>query len=153
VPQGSRADAVAAPTVLMVCNWPVQSERYARVARFVDALFDKIEQLHSPRHPKWRDTVICTNVPGLQRFQPAQDWLNVRTGAAPAPAPTPVRAEEFRSFPAQRNGGANVSDAQAAKALCRFPALARRTEITRPYFADVVGAMRSSRRELPLTSR
>jgi uncharacterized protein len=139
VPQGSRVDAVAAPTVLMVCNWPVQSERYARVARFVDALFDKIEQLHSPRHPKWRDTVICANVPGLQRFQPAQDWLNVRTGAAPAPASTPVRAEEFRSFPAQRNGGANVSDAQAAKALCRFPALARKDRDNAPVFCGCGG--------------
>jgi hypothetical protein len=124
-----------------------------RAARFVDALFDKIEQLHSPRHPKWRDTVICANVPGLQRFQPAQDWLNVRTGATRAPAPTPVRAEEFRSFPAQRERRRECVGCASRQALCRFPALARRTEITRPYFADVVGAMRSSCRELPLTSR
>jgi uncharacterized protein len=115
IPSGTRVDAVAAPTVLMVYNWPAQSERYKRVARFVDALFDKIDQLQQPpRHPKWRDTVISAAVPGLQRFQPAQDWLNARSGAA-APAPTPVRAEEFRRFLAQRNGGANVSDAQAAK--------------------------------------
>jgi TRAP transporter TAXI family solute receptor len=116
VPQGARIETVAAPTVLMVYNWPTQSERYTRVARFVDALFDKMDQLQSPpRHPKWRDTVISAAVPGLQRFQPAQDWLNARTGAAPESAPAPVPAEEFRRFLAQRNGGANVSNAQAAK--------------------------------------
>jgi hypothetical protein len=98
----------------MVYNWPAQSERYKRVARFADALFDKIDKLQEPpRHPKWRDTVISASVPGLQRFQPAQDWLNARTGAVPAPAP--VRTEEFRRFLAQQNGGAKVSNAQAAK--------------------------------------
>jgi TRAP-type uncharacterized transport system substrate-binding protein len=114
VPPGTRVDTVAAPTVLMVYNWPAQSERYKRVARFADALFDKIDKLQEPpRHPKWRDTVISASVPGLQRFQPAQDWLNARTGAVPAPAP--VRTEEFRRFLAQQNGGAKVSNAQAAK--------------------------------------
>jgi len=119
VPPGSKVDALAAPTLLMVYNWPAQSERYKRVARFVDALFDNIGRLQEPpRHPKWRDTVISAAVPGLQRFQPAQDWLNARTGSAPAA--TPVRAEEFRRFLVQRNGSANVSSAQAARLYSDF---------------------------------
>lgn len=121
VPPGSRVDTLAVSTVLMVYNWPQQSERYRRVARFVDALFDKIETLQEPpRHPKWRDTVISAAVPGLQRFKPAQDWLDARTGGAAGgsgalPGATPVRAEEFRRFLVQKNGGANVSNAQASK--------------------------------------
>jgi hypothetical protein len=61
----------------MVYNWPPESDRYRRVARFVDALFDKIDRLQSsPRHPKWKDTVISASVVGLERFKPAQDWLD-----------------------------------------------------------------------------
>src|SRR3954447_20700098 len=45
VSQGTRVDAVAASTVLMVYNWPENSERYRRTARFVDALFGKIQVL------------------------------------------------------------------------------------------------------------
>src|SRR4029079_10307143 len=33
-----RVDTVAAATLLMVFNWPEYSERYKRVAKFVDAL-------------------------------------------------------------------------------------------------------------------
>jgi uncharacterized protein len=110
VPQGSRVDAVAAPTVLMVCNWPVQSERYARVARFVDALFDKIEQLHSPRHPKWRDTVICANVRGCSASN------RRRTGSMSGP----VR----RRHPRQRRSGLRNSAAfrlsGTAARMCRM---------------------------------
>jgi uncharacterized protein len=115
VPQGGRVDTVAASTVLMVYNWPLESDRYRRVARFVDALFDKLGQLQQPpRHPKWRDTVISAVVPGLERFKAAQDWLDRSTGAL-APSPTPVGAEEFRRFVAQRSGGRNLSPEDAAK--------------------------------------
>jgi TRAP-type uncharacterized transport system substrate-binding protein len=77
IPQGSAIDTVAASTVLMVYNWPSESDRYRRVARFVDALFDRMERLQQPpRHPKWKDTVISANVLGLERFKPAQDWID-----------------------------------------------------------------------------
>jgi TRAP-type uncharacterized transport system substrate-binding protein len=120
VPQGGRVDTVAASTVLMVYNWPLESDRYRRVARFVDALFDKLGQLQQPpRHPKWRDTVISANVPGLERFKAAQDWLDRSTGALP-PSPTPVRAEEFHRFLVQRNGGRNLAPEDAAKLYSDF---------------------------------
>jgi uncharacterized protein len=99
VPPGGRVDTVAASTVLMVYNWPLASDRYRRVARFVDALFGKLDQLQQPpRHPKWRDTVISAGVPGLERFKAAQDWLDRSTSAMP-PSPTPVRAEALRRNP------------------------------------------------------
>jgi TRAP-type uncharacterized transport system substrate-binding protein len=115
VPQGGRVDTIAASTVLMVYNWPLESDRYRRVAQFVDALFDKLGQLQQPpRHPKWRDTVISAYVPGLERFKAAQDWLDRSTGAMP-PSPPPVRAEEFRRFVLQRSGGRNLSPEDAAR--------------------------------------
>jgi TRAP-type uncharacterized transport system substrate-binding protein len=118
VPQGGRIDTIAASTVLMVYNWPVESDRYRRVARFVDALFDKLGQLQQPpRHPKWKDTVISAAVPGLERFKAAQDWLDRSTGTTGAtpPGPTPARAEEFRRFLAEKNGGRNLPPQDTAK--------------------------------------
>jgi uncharacterized protein len=76
VAPGEAVPTVAASTLLMVYNWPSDTERYARVAKFVDALFSKIDQLQQPiRHPKWRETSIGATVAGLQRFKAAEDWL------------------------------------------------------------------------------
>ncbi|MGA7806840.1 MAG: hypothetical protein WCB02_19755, partial [Bradyrhizobium sp.] len=93
--------------VLMVYNWPLQSDRYRRVARFVDALFDHIEQLQKPpRSPKWRDTVISADVLGLVRFKAAQDWLDRARGRT---APVATGADEFRKFLLERSGGRDIS--------------------------------------------
>ena len=79
VAPGDTVPTVAASTLLVVYNWPEGSERYTRVARFVNALFDKIDQLQQPgRHPKWRETSLGARVPGLQRFKAADDWLTGR---------------------------------------------------------------------------
>lgn len=76
VAPGEIVPTVAASTLLMVYNWPVDSERYTRVAKFVDALFSKLDQLQQPmRHPKWRETSVSATVAGLQRFKAADDWL------------------------------------------------------------------------------
>jgi uncharacterized protein len=120
VPPGDKVDTVAASTVLMVYNWPLASDRYSRVARFVDALFDHMEQLQQPpRNPKWRDTVISARVLGLERFKAAQDWLDRAQGATPpsltAPNPSPARSEEFHQFLVQRSGGRNVPPEETAR--------------------------------------
>ena len=122
VPKDTKVYALAVPTVLMVYNWPPESERYRRVARFVDALFGKIGQLQQPpRHPKWKDTVISINVAGLERFKPAQDWLDkAQPAAAPQPGPSAATAEEFRKFLVQKHGNENVSSQDAAKAYNDF---------------------------------
>ena len=116
VPPGDRVESLAVSTVLMVYNWPVQSDRYRRVANFVNALFDHIEQLQRPpRNPKWRDTVISASVLGLERFKAAQDWLDRARGADTAEISPPAGAEEFRKFLVERSGGRNVSPDAAAR--------------------------------------
>jgi uncharacterized protein len=101
VPPGEHVDTVAAPVLLMAYNWPEGTERYARLTKFVDAMFSKIDQFHeSSRHPKWRDTALTTSVPGWQRFKAADDWLtqhNVAAGSASAPADMRARFEQFLS--------------------------------------------------------
>jgi TRAP-type uncharacterized transport system substrate-binding protein len=77
IPQGQEIETIAVPTVLAVYNWPKGSDRYARVARMVDRLFSKLDTLQGPGfHPKWKDVVLNAQVPGLKRFEAAQEWLD-----------------------------------------------------------------------------
>ena len=80
-------DTIATSVLLASFNWPENTERYTRVARFVDAFFSRIEEFHKPpRHPKWKEASISLTVPGWQRFKAADDWLarNRRTPAVEA---------------------------------------------------------------------
>jgi len=55
VPEGATVDTVAVGAVMAVYNWQPGTERYARLARFVDAFFDNLPALQVPaRHPKWK---------------------------------------------------------------------------------------------------
>jgi hypothetical protein len=65
----SRLSTTLAASVLLVgFNWPEKSERYRRMANFVEAFFSKFDEFHKPpRHPKWSEAE--------QRFKAADDWL------------------------------------------------------------------------------
>ncbi|MGJ5033444.1 MULTISPECIES: TAXI family TRAP transporter solute-binding subunit [unclassified Bradyrhizobium] len=119
VPPGTKVETVAASTVLMVYNWPENSERYRRTARFVDALFGKIQVLQSPpRHPKWRDTVLSAPVQGLVRFKAAQEWLDgARAMQSPGQDANPA---EFRKFLDERKAQARMSPDEAARLYSDF---------------------------------
>lgn len=83
VPKGERISTIAVPTILAGYNWPKQSDRYTRMARFVDYLFGRLERLQSPGFdPKWKDVSLRASVPGLARFAPAQEWLDRSRGVA-----------------------------------------------------------------------
>jgi TRAP-type uncharacterized transport system substrate-binding protein len=69
-------DTIAVPAVLAVFNWPKNSDRYARVQRFIEYLFNRWDTLqHPPYHPKWRDVNLAATVPGWTRFSVADDLL------------------------------------------------------------------------------
>lgn len=77
VKSGDRIATLAVPTVLATYNWPANSNRYQRVARFTDSLFSRIDRLQIPGFdPNWRTINLSATVPGLNRFTPAQDWLD-----------------------------------------------------------------------------
>ncbi len=55
MPDGQTVDTIAVPSVLAVYNWPKNTDRYRRVARFVEALYTKWDKFQEPpRHPKWK---------------------------------------------------------------------------------------------------
>jgi hypothetical protein len=75
--KGERIATIAVPTILASFNWHPGSPRYLRVARFVDELFSRTDKLQAPGFdPKWKNVNLATRVPGLERFQPAQEWLD-----------------------------------------------------------------------------
>jgi TRAP-type uncharacterized transport system substrate-binding protein len=108
IPPGETVQTVAASILLMVYAWPEGSERYNRVAKFVNALFSKIGELQQPpRHPKWRETFIDANVPRLHRFKAAEDWLaanvpgqeaGIKRDASVAGKPQKNETELFNEF-------------------------------------------------------
>lgn len=74
---GEQVSTIAVPTVLLSFNWPKNSNRYDRVARFVDYLFSRIERLQGPGFdPKWKSINIAAGVPGMPRATSAQAWLD-----------------------------------------------------------------------------
>ena len=86
IKQGERVSTIAVPTVLVAFNWPAKSNRYQRVARFVDYLFSRIDRLQAPGFdPKWKSINLAATVPGLTRFSAAQEWLNRKAHNAQAP--------------------------------------------------------------------
>jgi len=71
-----RIDTIAVPAVLAVFNWPKNTDRYAKVSRFIEYLFTRWDTLqHPPYHPKWRDVNFAATVPGWTRFSVAEDML------------------------------------------------------------------------------
>jgi TRAP-type uncharacterized transport system substrate-binding protein len=74
---GERVSTIAVPTALVAFNWPAKTNRYRRVARFVDMLFSRIDALQAPGFdPKWKSINLAATVPGLDRFAAAQQWLD-----------------------------------------------------------------------------
>jgi TRAP-type uncharacterized transport system substrate-binding protein len=82
IKQGERVQTIAVPTALVAFNWPAQTNRFKRVARFVDILFSRIDRLQGPGFdPKWKSINLGATVPGLDRFAAAQEWLDRQAGA------------------------------------------------------------------------
>jgi TRAP transporter TAXI family solute receptor len=72
-----RVDTIAVPAVLAAFNWAPKSERYRRLALFVDAFFTKFPAFQNPPfHPKWKEVSLSARLPDWQRFPVAQEWLD-----------------------------------------------------------------------------
>jgi hypothetical protein len=104
--------------LLVSFNWPEKSERYRRMATFIDAFFSKFSEFHKPpRHPKWSEASLNVKIPGWQRFKAADDWL-----AAHAHAGAPVAdSSAFDRFLSQNgSAGRDLSTADKAALFQQF---------------------------------
>jgi len=83
IPAGQRVDTIAVPAILAAYNWAPGSERYKKVDRFVQAFFDKFEDLQKPPfHPKWKEVSLAAPLQGWKRFPAAQAWLDKHANMA-----------------------------------------------------------------------
>lgn len=107
IAEGQRVETVAVPALLAVYEWPRNTERYQRMLRLVDYLFDRFPKLQNEPgyHPKWKDVNLAGTVPGWKRFQPLQDKLDQITATA---SPQPLSGRPARIDP-------TLARAQAAK--------------------------------------
>ena len=97
-------DSVAIASVLASYNWPRDTDRYRRVASFVDAFFTKFAEFQLPaRHAKWKEANINSSLRGWKRFPAAEEWLaknaSKATGAGFPIDPVIVRAQAAKAAP------------------------------------------------------
>jgi hypothetical protein len=79
IPPGQQLETIAVGQVLAAINVPEFSERYRKIARFVDAFFTRFDDLRKPGFlPQWKDVNIAAEVRGWTRFKAAQEWLDRR---------------------------------------------------------------------------
>ncbi len=115
---GQRVDSVAVCAVLIAFNWSKDNVRYRKVAKFVDALFDKFDEFQKPPyHPKWREVNFAATLEGWHRSPASQAWIDrAKQGTATA------SRSNFDTFLAQNapSSGAPVSDEQRAELFKAF---------------------------------
>ncbi len=84
VPEGEPVSGWAVPAVLAVYNWDVEGgsrmrQRYARVARFIEAFFDNRHELNDGPggySENWCDVDLGLSIEGWTRLRAAQEWLD-----------------------------------------------------------------------------
>src|ERR1700685_3534830 len=106
VEAGQDVTTIAVSAVLIAYNWPRDSDRYRRIAKFVDVFFPKLAEFQQPpHHPKWRETNLTAVLPGWTRFAGAEQWLE-RNGDTRPPADT-MRQQFDQFLAARRASGAS----------------------------------------------
>ena len=77
--EGQEVKTLAVGAVMAVYNWPAGTDRYYKVENFVQAMFSRFEEFQAPpRHPKWMEVNLATEVPGWKRFRPAQVLISTQ---------------------------------------------------------------------------
>jgi uncharacterized protein len=106
IDKGQTVQTIAVDSVLITNNWQPASDRYRRVAKFVDSLFSRFAQFKKPpRHPKWQEVDLNKELPGWQRFPAAEELLQQ------------AKFDEFQA--SARGGNAAVQSAADKQRLFR----------------------------------
>ncbi|MEQ1616444.1 MAG: C4-dicarboxylate ABC transporter substrate-binding protein, partial [Hyphomicrobiaceae bacterium] len=100
IAKGQKVETIAVGAVLAVYNWPRDTDRYRRVAKFTQSFFANFPDLQKPpRHVKWKETNLAANLKGWKRFPAAQELLDrsVTTASATVSGVDPQLARQQAS--------------------------------------------------------
>jgi hypothetical protein len=92
IAKGENVPTISVAALLAVYNWQANGDRYRRVARFIEYLFERFDRLRQPPYqPKWKDMNLAGTVPGWTRYPVAQELVDkaLAKSAKPAPQPQP----------------------------------------------------------------
>ena len=116
IKDGETVDTIAVPAVLAAYNWAPNTDRYRKLALFVDAFFTKFPALQNPPfHPKWKEVSLAAPLSGWNRLPVAQQWLDGH-------GVEPVTRQRFETFLKQNPAAAKVSDADKETLFKQFQA-------------------------------
>jgi uncharacterized protein len=123
VPYNQPVDTVAVGTLLAVTEVQAGSERYRKIADFVDAFFGGLQSLvQLGHHPKWREVNIKAELPGWRRFPAAALWLQHNPQMAAVPNIENLKAN-FARFMDERqkaSGGPPLSQDEKDQLFDQF---------------------------------
>src|SRR5579872_4882139 len=134
IAEGDKVDTIAVPAVLAAYNWAPNTDRYRKLANFVDAFFTKFPQFQNPPfHPKWKEVSLAAPLADWQRLPAAKQWLDTHgieplarsrfddflkqtsaAGKLPAETDKETLFRQFKAWEAEQNARAQVQPAQAA---------------------------------------
>jgi TRAP transporter TAXI family solute receptor len=126
-----QVDTIAVPAVLAAYNWAPNTDRYRKVALFVDSFFTKFPTFQKPPfHPKWKEVSLSAPLQDWQRFSAAKQWLDSHgiepvarvkfdesvkengTGKLPPNTDNDTLFKQFQAWQAEQNARAQVTPAQ-----------------------------------------
>jgi TRAP-type uncharacterized transport system substrate-binding protein len=111
---GESVETIGVPQVLAVYNWGPETDRYHRVARFVEYLFKRFDQFKQPPfHPKWNEINLASSLPGWTRFRAAEELV----AASRSPDADNVK-QQFDTW--VKNSGHQFSDQESRNLLEQF---------------------------------
>jgi TRAP transporter TAXI family solute receptor len=106
-----QVDTIAVPAVLAAFNWAPKTERYRKLALFVDAFFTKFPTFQNPPfHPKWKEVSLSAPLPDWQRLPAAKQWLDSH-------GVQPVARNRFEEFLKQSPAAEKLSSDAEREAL------------------------------------
>jgi TRAP transporter TAXI family solute receptor len=121
IPAGQRVDTIAVPAILAAYNWAPGNERYRKVERFVQAFFDKFENLQKPPfHPKWKEVALTAPLPGWKRFPAAQAWLDQHTTTASTASDMRRKFDQFMATRGSQSGASAATPDQNSALFEQF---------------------------------
>jgi TRAP transporter TAXI family solute receptor len=108
VKPGEPVETIGVQAVLAVYNWPRESDRFRRIARFIDNYFDHFDRfLKPPYHPSWKAINLAADVRGWSRYWAVEEKLKqiaaTRSAAARPSDPRSTREQAVQPAPGRED--------------------------------------------------